>query len=51
MFAEQTRYARTLIPRDLDLEVGTVENRDEGNGPVIMRVPSYNMNDKGRSPL
>ena len=39
MFKKQNQYEVTLIPRELDIEVGTVEDPDEGHSPSIMRVP------------
>ena len=47
----QTQYARTQIPGKLDLEVGSLEDPEGGNGPLIMRVPRDNMKGECRSPL
>ena len=51
MFREHIRYTGTLIPRELDLKVGTVEDLDKGNGPLIMRIHGDNMKGECRSPL
>ena len=39
MIREQTQFAGTPTPREIDPEVGTVEDLDESNCPLIMRVP------------
>ena len=31
----QIRFMGTLMPREIDPGVGTLENLDEGNGPLI----------------
>jgi len=51
MVREQTQYAGTLIPRELDPEVGTLVDPDKGSDPLFMRVPRDNVKGEGRSPL
>jgi len=33
---EDTRYTGTLMPRELDPEMATLEDIDESNGPYIL---------------
>jgi len=35
MIREQTHFVATLMPRERDSEVGTLEDPYEGNGPLI----------------
>lgn len=39
MFREQTWYSGILIPRELDPKMGTLEDPNEANGPLNMRIP------------
>jgi len=51
MIREHTRFTRNLMPRKIDLEVRTLEDPDEGNVPLIIRVLRNNMKGECRSPL
>ena len=35
----------------VNLEMGTLENPGEGNGPLMIRIPENNMKGEYRSPL
>ena len=45
MIREQTRFAGTLMPKEIDKEVGTLEDRDEGNGPLISSGIIFNISN------
>ena len=45
MIRKQTQFAGTLIPREIDPEVGTLEDHDEDNGPLISLRIMQNVSD------
>jgi len=45
MIREQTRFAGTLMSREIDSEVGTLEDPDEGNDPLISTGITRNVSD------
>ena len=45
MIRKQTHFAATLMPRERDSEVGTLEDPDEGNDPLISLGIIWNMSD------
>jgi len=45
MNREQTRFTGTLMPREIDPEVGTLEGPDDGNSPLISQGLIRNVSD------
>ena len=50
VFVEQIQYGDPNC-QGVDLEVGAIEDPDDANGPLIIRIPRDYVKGKCRSPL
>ena len=51
MIREQIQFAGAIMPRGIDSEVGTLEDPNEDNDPLIIRIPRDNMKGECRFSL